>query len=159
MEGLPLTVGWAAAILDEIAVKIATTFYKSVAVGQSIDRALARARQAIRSEYEPRDDPSWSLPVLYAGTTQTKLFDEQATPEQGRRPTFMQQPLPGMVEGYTAHFIGRRRELQSLIPTQTGCCRPISKWRKGSRPRKGSRSVAFTEPPDFHIFLLYPPAF
>jgi Mrp family chromosome partitioning ATPase len=32
------------------------------------------------------------------------------------RPSLVQQPLPGMVEGYTPHFVGRRRELQRLLP-------------------------------------------
>ena len=58
---------------------------------------------------------SWSLPVLYAGTRQTRLFDPTRS-EPSSRPSLVLQALPGMVAGYTSHFIGRRRELQRLLP-------------------------------------------
>ncbi|MGH9800884.1 MAG: AAA family ATPase, partial [Blastocatellia bacterium] len=59
--------------------------------------------------------PAWTLPVLYAATSQTQLFDSQAY-EKPRRPNLRLQPLPGMIEGYAEHFVGRRREIQRLLP-------------------------------------------
>ncbi len=53
--------------------------------------------------------------MLYAGTRQTRLFGT-ARSEPGSRPSLVLQALPGMVAGYTSHFIGRRRELQRLLP-------------------------------------------
>jgi tetratricopeptide (TPR) repeat protein len=115
-EGVPLVVGWAASILDTVATQVAGRFYNAAAVGQPIDRALTLARQTVRKECERSGDPSWSLPVLYASTSQVRVFDEKAPAERTARPTEVQRPLPGMVEGYTPHFIGRRRELQRLLP-------------------------------------------
>jgi tetratricopeptide (TPR) repeat protein len=115
-EGVPLAVGWAASLLDDVAIQVAGSFYQAVAVRQSVDRALARARQAARKICESRSDPSWSLPVLYAATTQTQVFDASKPPAAGIRPSLVLNRLPGMVEGYAPHFIGRRRELQQLLP-------------------------------------------
>jgi hypothetical protein len=115
-EGVPLVIGWAASILDEVATEVASNFYSAVSSGQTtVDRALVVARQAARKTCEARGDPSWSLPVLYAWTRQARLFDA-ARSEPSLRPSLVLQSLPGMVEGYTPHFIGRRRELQRLLP-------------------------------------------
>jgi tetratricopeptide (TPR) repeat protein len=115
-EGVPLVIGWTASILDDVATEVAASFYAAVSPGHvSVDRALVTARQAVRKMCEERGDPSWSLPVLYAGTRQTRLFDTTRT-EAGSRPSLMLHALPGFVAGYTPHFIGRRRELQRLLP-------------------------------------------
>ena len=115
-EGVPLVIGWTASILDDVATEVASSFYSAVSAGQTtVDRALVVARQAARKMCEPRGDPSWSLPALYAGTRQARLFDASRT-EPSLRPSLVLQSLPGMVEGYTPHFIGRRRELQRLLP-------------------------------------------
>jgi CHAT domain/AAA ATPase domain len=115
-EGVPLVIGWTASILDDVATQVASSFYGAVSPGQTtVDRALVVARQAARRMCEPRGDPSWSLPVLYASTGQMRLFDAART-EPSSRPSLVLQPLPGMVGGYTPHFIGRRRELQRLLP-------------------------------------------
>jgi hypothetical protein len=115
-EGVPLVIGWTASILDDVATEVASGFYGAVSAGQTtVDRALVMARQAARKMCEARGDPSWSLPVLYAGTRQTRLFDARRI-EPSSRPSLVLQPLPGMLAGYTPHFIGLRRELQQLLP-------------------------------------------
>jgi hypothetical protein len=115
-EGVPLVIGWTASILDDVATEVASRFYGAVSSGQTtVDRALVVARQAARNICEARGDPSWSLPVLYAGTRQARLFDA-ARSEPSSRASLVLRPLPGMVEGYTLHFVGRRRELQRLLP-------------------------------------------
>ena len=115
---VPLAIGWAASIADDIASRFATTFYSTLAAGQPLDRALTQARQTIRKACEDRGDPSWTLPVLYAATRQGQVVDPD--PQRPHvpltRPSVVQQPLPGMTEGYAAHFVGRRRELQRLLP-------------------------------------------
>ena len=114
--GVPLVIGWTASVLDDVAIDVAAGFYNAIASGQgTVDRSLVIARQKARKACDLRGDPSWSLPVLYASTTQAKLFDPMRA-EPSPRPSLVQQPLPGMVEGYTPHFIGRRRELQRLLP-------------------------------------------
>jgi len=117
-DEVPLAIGWAASIDDEVATGVATTFYDTLATGQPVDRALTQARQAVRPGCEAHDDPSWTLPVLYAATTQDRVVD----PDPGhpavepRRRATVQRPLPGMIEGYADLIVGRRRELQSLLP-------------------------------------------
>ncbi|MBL8665937.1 MAG: CHAT domain-containing protein, partial [Rhodospirillales bacterium] len=115
-EGVPLVIGWTASVLDDVATEVAASFYGGISSGQAtVDRALVTARQAARKRCEERGDPSWSLPVLYAGTRQARLFDPLRR-EASPRPSLVLQALPGMVAGYTPHFIGRRRELQQLLP-------------------------------------------
>jgi hypothetical protein len=55
-EEVPFSIGWAASIADTIATQFAESFYRFVAVGQSIDLALVRARQAIRQQCENAAD-------------------------------------------------------------------------------------------------------
>jgi tetratricopeptide (TPR) repeat protein len=117
-EEVPLAIGWAASIADVTATNLAATFYNTLASRETVDRALTQARQGVRKECEDRGDPAWTLPVLYAATTQGLLFDPdpKRPPEPPPRQGAVQQPLPGMTEGYAEHFVGRRRELQRLLP-------------------------------------------
>lgn len=113
--GIPNAVGWAASIGDEIAISFAERFYKVLAAGSPVDRALVQARREIQSFWEDRGDPSWTLPVLYSSSKQTDLFDptkeEQPPPIRTNR-----DPLPGMPEGHAEHLVGRRREIQRFLP-------------------------------------------
>jgi tetratricopeptide (TPR) repeat protein len=115
-EGVPIAIGWAASIADHVANELARVFYQTAATGQPIDRALAQGRQAARKLCEQRGDPSWTLPVLYAGSRQAGVFDPGKKPEKPARPSLRLQALPGMTAGYAEHFIGRRREQQRLFP-------------------------------------------
>jgi hypothetical protein len=117
-EEIPMAIGWAASIADDIATQFAATFYKTLAARQPVDRALTLARQAIQKVCDERGYPGWTLPVLYSATTQSMVFDvdPQRKPVPPLRPSVVQQPLEGIQEGYTDHFVGRRRELQRLLP-------------------------------------------
>ena len=115
-QGVPLVIGWAASIQDDVATQVAGSFYNTVSSGQTtVDRALVTARQTARRLCDPRGDPSWSLPVLYAGTAQAGVFDPTRS-EPSPRPSLVVDALPSMLTGYTPHFLGRRRELQQLLP-------------------------------------------
>src|ERR1043166_3931332 len=87
-EEVPLAIGWAASIADDIATEFASTLYTTLAAGQSINRA----------------------------PTQALLFDQQPPPAPPPTSSAPQLPLPGMKEGYAEHFVGRRREIQRLLP-------------------------------------------
>ncbi len=119
-EEIPLAIGWAASIADNISTQFAATFYNTLASGQPVDRALTQARQAIKKLCEQQGSPSWTLPVLYSSTSQGLVFDPHSTPEPPLRKSVVQQPLQGMTEGYAKQFIGRRRELQELLPALRG---------------------------------------
>ncbi|MBP6824790.1 MAG: CHAT domain-containing protein, partial [Acidobacteria bacterium] len=114
-EEVPFAIGWAASIADSVATEFATQFFRTLAAGQPIGRAMNQARQAIRKMCDDMGYPAWTLPVLYAATSQTQLFDPNRH-EKARRPNLRLQPLPGMIEGYAEHFVGRRREIQRLLP-------------------------------------------
>ncbi len=122
-EEIPMAIGWAASVADDIATDFASVFYNGLAVGQPVNRALTQARQAILKQCTERGYPGWTLPVLYSATTQERVVDPD--PKRPEEPplraslTQMQQPLPGMIEGYAEHFVGRRREIQSLLPPLT----------------------------------------
>ena len=119
--GVPLAVGWGASILDDVATEFGNTFYAELSTGEDVDRAVVQARRAARGlcrEHTEEDgvvDPSWTLPVLYAATTQADLFDP-GRHEAPPKPSVAQDPLPGMTEGHANYFIGRRREQQHLLP-------------------------------------------
>ncbi|MCL6450586.1 MAG: tetratricopeptide repeat protein [Acetobacteraceae bacterium] len=113
-DEVPLAVGWAASVLDVDATRFAAAFYNTLASGRPVDRALVQARQAIRkSEY-----PTWTLPVLYAATAQGLVFDPDPArpPALPPRPSVVQLPLPGMVQGGAEAFVGARRHIQRLLP-------------------------------------------
>jgi hypothetical protein len=119
--GVPLAVGWTASILDDVAIRFAETFYEDLAAGTPIDRAVVQARRDARrlgQERSPdgKEDPSWTLPVLYAATAQAALFDPSAEPVPPPREPVKVEPLPGMTEGFAAHFVGRRRAIQRVLP-------------------------------------------
>ncbi len=117
-QGAPLAVGWAASVADDLAISFARTFNGVLAAGRPADRALAQGREEARQQREPHDDPAWALPVLYAATDQGPVYDpDPRRPEEPPpRPGVEQAALPGMTEGYAEHFVGRRRELQELLP-------------------------------------------
>lgn len=117
-QEIPLAVSWACSLDDEVANQFAAIFYRHLALGEPIDDALARARHAIRSVCDLRGDLGWTLPVLYAATTQALIVTpvpnriEPAIERQHAR----QQPLPGLTEGGAASLIARRRSFQHLLP-------------------------------------------
>ena len=116
---VPLAIGWAASIADDSATSFAAVFYKTLAAGQPLDRALTQARQALAQGCDQRGDPSWTLPVLYAASAQRQVFDTspRRPAEPPQRPNMVQQSLDGMNDqGRAEGFVGRRRELQRLLP-------------------------------------------
>jgi tetratricopeptide (TPR) repeat protein len=113
---VPLAVGWAASIADDLATSFARTFYRTLKSGQPVDRALLLACQEAWTACEKRDDPSWTLPVIYSATDQVQIFDPKKPPETLNRRNEILAALPGMKEGYAEHFVGRRREQQRLLP-------------------------------------------
>lgn len=81
---------------------------------QPIGRAMNQTRQAIRKTCEDMGYPVWTLPVLYAATSQTHLFDPQKY-EKPRRPNLRLQPLPGIIEEYTEAGGGNAGGTESLV--------------------------------------------
>jgi tetratricopeptide (TPR) repeat protein len=115
---IPFAIGWAAPIADTLATQFAHIFYEALAAPRDVDYALNQARQFIWDICIKQGDPSWTLPVLYSATDQGLIFDPdlRKPAELPARATIVQQPLPGMTEGFAEHFVGRRREQQKILP-------------------------------------------
>jgi hypothetical protein len=64
---------------------------------ESVDRTLTAARWAVRERCDQRGDPSWSLPVLYAGSRQARVFDPSRR-QASLRPSLNLRPLPEAVD-------------------------------------------------------------
>jgi len=76
LVGLPAVLAMQFEITDSAAILLAKEFYESLAVGLSLEEALAEARKAI---FASGDDVEWGTPVLYLRAADGVLFDfEQA---------------------------------------------------------------------------------
>ncbi|APZ90775.1 tetratricopeptide repeat protein [Fuerstiella marisgermanici] len=127
--GLPLAVGWAAPVADDLATVFAETFYREILGGEAIPAAMALARLKIEREgrrsataQEPESqDATFVLPQLYCATPGEnppidRLFDASLPEKDYRGPETRYETLPNGVIGLRHGFIGRRREQQTLIP-------------------------------------------
>ena len=116
---VPLAIGWAASIVDNVATAIAKSFYSAVVEGRTADFALARARSSVWDGGPDFGDPSWSLPVLYSSVPDMRVRDETHEDDQtDEKPksSNLNRPLPDMAKGYARQFAGRRRQLQAILP-------------------------------------------
>lgn len=114
---LPLAVAWNGST------KMVRSFYSALASGSDIDRALYTARRDAKSACEP--GRICALPVLYALTDQSLIFDQKRQEEYLYMPAG-QQPLPGMTEGYAENLIGRRADLKRLrVALREGAMRSL----------------------------------
>ncbi len=102
---LPLAVGW------NTPTDRTRSLYNALVKGHGIDEALALARKEAKSTCE--QGRICALPVLYALTDQSLLFDLQKREDFVSVPEKL-QPLPGMTEGYAENFLGRRADLKRL---------------------------------------------
>jgi tetratricopeptide (TPR) repeat protein len=113
MDGLPLAVAWAGTPSN--GVSSIRALYRGLASGQTIHNSLASMRQAIQEVYK-HDTAFLDFPTIYSTAEQDMIFDPQLTPISMPPARCSQPPLPGTTEGYTADFVGRRRDLQRLVP-------------------------------------------
>jgi len=114
--GVPLVAGWAAGVPDAAAIELARVFYGRLASGASVDDSMIAARRhLIRAPAAP-DDISWALPVLYGVDPNGLITDLDAPPDEVSSDLDAQPPLPGLSEGAAEQFVGRRREIQRLLP-------------------------------------------
>lgn len=104
---LPLVMGWNGPT------ERVRSMYSSLATGSGIDIALSLSRRDAKSACE--QGRIYALPVLYALTNQSLIFDHQRR-EDSAPQLAGQQTLPGMKEGYSENFVGRRVDLKRLVP-------------------------------------------
>jgi tetratricopeptide (TPR) repeat protein len=120
--GLPLAVGWAASVADDRATDFAAALYNRLLHGEPVPVAVAHARAHIRGKGRTTtpggvlQDATFVLPQVYASTRGSGLFDPAAPKEPYRGPRTERTLLVGGIKGLKEGFVGRRRQLQRLMP-------------------------------------------
>lgn len=111
--GLPSAMSWPGSIAD--AGSAIGAFYGDLASGNTIESAVVSMRREIGAVNKP-GAALLAFPYLYSRTDQSRAFDPLQRSILPRPLLSRQQPLEGATEGYTENFVGRRRELQRLVP-------------------------------------------
>ena len=75
-EGVPAVVAMQYEITDTAALVFASSFYEEIAQGVPVDRAMTRAREAVKMT---TDSLEWATPVLFLSSEETQIFE---VPEQ-----------------------------------------------------------------------------
>jgi tetratricopeptide (TPR) repeat protein len=120
--GVPLVVGWSASVADDRATDFAEVFYGKLVRGESVPAAAAHARHAIQAKGRVREgqrevqDATFALPQVYCSAAGSGVYDRSAPPVPLKapqvRPTLLEDGIKGLREG----FVGRRRDIQKLVP-------------------------------------------
>ena len=122
IAGVPLAVGWSASVTDERATDFVEEFYHRLVRGEAVPIAAAHARELIRGKGLVRhrmaqvQDPTFALPQVYASAANGSLYDPSLPPECQAGPRTNYVLLGDGIKGLREGFIGRRREIQRLVP-------------------------------------------
>ncbi|HUK73650.1 MAG TPA: CHAT domain-containing protein [Streptosporangiaceae bacterium] len=71
-EGVPAVVAMQYEITDAAALAFASSFYGQIARGKPVDRAMTRAREAVKMA---NGSLEWATPVLFLSSEQTQIFE------------------------------------------------------------------------------------
>ena len=121
--GLPLALGWAEEVADDLATAFAESFYRDLVAGETVAASVARARKAIRKDEvlkggEMKQDVTFALPRVYAAAAciGAPIFDRSAPVDTYDGPRTRHMTLGDRITGLSEGFVGRRRELRTLLP-------------------------------------------
>ena len=116
-EHIPLAVAWNGSTAS------ASSFYRSLAKGESLDTALKAAAIETRKTGQEAGMIA-AFPILYTTCDESSdrlgLFDPQRNESVAATVCKEQPALPGMTEGYAECFVDRRRDLQRILPMLDG---------------------------------------
>jgi hypothetical protein len=115
-------------ITDTAALVFASSFYGQIAQGVSVDRAMTRAREAVKMT---NDSLEWATPVLFLSSEETQIFEVQ------------NQRLPCGVISLASRPRSLRRST-NLTCGNSGSCRlrhPVSAPFHSARGRSSWRGV------------------
>jgi hypothetical protein len=127
-EGVPAVVAMQYEITDTAALVFASSFYGQIAQGVSVDRAMTRAREAVKMT---NDSLEWATPVLFLSSEETQIFEVQ------------NQRLPCGVISLASRPRSLRRST-NLTCGNSGSCRlrhPVSAPFHSARGRSSWRGV------------------
>ena len=122
IAGVPLAVGWSASVADDRATDFVEEFYRWLVRGEAVPIAAAHARELIRRKGLVRhrmaqfQDPTFALPQVYASAANGSLYDPSLPPERQAGPRTNYVLLGDGIKGLREGFIGRRHEIQRLVP-------------------------------------------
>ena len=122
IAGVPLAVGWSASVADDRATDFVEEFYHRLVRGEAVPIAAAHARELIRGKGLVRhgmaqfQDPTFALPQVYASAANGSLYDPSLPPERQAGPRTNYVLLGDGIKGLREGFIGRRHEIQRLVP-------------------------------------------
>jgi tetratricopeptide (TPR) repeat protein len=120
--GLPQAIGWAAPVADDRATEFTREFYQRLVGGESTTMAAAHAREAIRrsgrrsADADAEQDATFASLQVYSSVDRADLFDRLAPRKPYRVAPTTAAYLGDGIEGLKEGFVGRRREMQRLIP-------------------------------------------
>lgn len=113
--GLPIVVSWTGSVLSSESVIRA--FYRELASDGGLDIAMASMRREIEEAHKS-GTAMLAFPFLFARTAQNMAFDPDQRASVLLKPLLLRQsPLSGTTEGYSENFVGRRRDIQRLVPS------------------------------------------
>jgi tetratricopeptide (TPR) repeat protein len=115
---IPIAISWNASADSTV------SFYRSLATGQEIERAVFAARQEIKNKYDDKGRIC-ALPIVYFFIYQSQIFDSKKRSHHFMR-IDEQKPLMGLTEGYAEEFVDRRKDLQRLfVALREGAARAL----------------------------------
>jgi hypothetical protein len=90
-EGVPAVVAMQYEITDNAALVFASSFYGQIAQGVPVDRAMTRAREAVKMTH---DSLEWATPVLFLSSEETRIFEvpEQVHDDRTPEPPVKHEP-------------------------------------------------------------------
>ena len=110
---MAMAMNWPGSIADgESAIR---AFYEDLASGNTLYRANASMRRKIM-DVNKKGTVLLAFPTLYCRTDQDRTFDPQQRAVLPGPLLVRQPPQLSMTEGYSENFVGRKRELQRLVP-------------------------------------------
>ncbi|HII00239.1 TPA: tetratricopeptide repeat protein [Methanosarcinaceae archaeon] len=109
-RSIPAVVAMQYSVLDDVAIKFAYTFYRTIASGKSVDFALKEARIMMKNS-EKSNCLDFATPVLYLSDCNcVRTGDIKPEPEEFTNKSMMPPELQVMKKG----FIGRKNEIGLL---------------------------------------------
>lgn len=121
-SGVPLVLGWGAAVGDDAATAFGTVFYEYLGRRLEVPAAAAKARDTIWRDRRLKKgghefwDPTFALARLFAAGPNVGLIDRKLPVQAYEGPKSVRELLDDDIKGLREGLIGRRRIQQQLIP-------------------------------------------
>jgi hypothetical protein len=108
--------------VDDRANEFTETLYRRLAHGEPLSQAVAHARDTVRRSGALRQgdvemqDATFALAQMYCSDDGADLYDSAAPRRPWQGPRIVHELLGDGVEGLREGFVGRRRDVQRLVP-------------------------------------------